>query len=172
MHQWQRIVLLAGTAAFIAALALGLLEHDHEHAAGGLQIFDEYWVNLVFAVCSLFVLWFTAVAGEHFVQDHLWNHVIKKHFLSIFLWSFGALLVIGLAMHWFDLESLVKGNIPFMILLAVLIGLIPACPEQGGILESQADKCAGGGPCGLRPLFCGNLDPLFNVIIVAPCGVA
>ena len=122
---WQRIVLLAGTAAFIAALALGLLEHDHEHAAGGLQIFDEYWVNLVFAVCSLFVLWFTAVAGEHFVQDHLWNHVIKKHFISIFLWSFGALLVIGLAMHWFDLESLVKGNIPFMILLAVLIGLIP-----------------------------------------------
>ena len=71
------------------------------------------------------MLWFTAVAGEHFVQDHLWNHVIKKHFLSIFLWSFGALLVIGLVMHWFDLESLVKGNIPFMILLAVLIGLIP-----------------------------------------------
>ena len=59
------------------------------------------------------------------MQDHLWNHVIKKHFVSIFLWSFGALLVIGLAMHWFDLESLVKGNIPFMILLAVLIGLIP-----------------------------------------------
>ena len=123
---WQRIVLLVGIAAFIVALALGMLEHDHEGEAGGhLHIFDEYWINLLFAVCSLFVLWFTAVGGEHFVQDHLWNHVIKKHFLSIFLWSFGALLAIGIAMHYFDLEALVKGNIPFMILLAVLIGLIP-----------------------------------------------
>ena len=123
---WQRIVLLLGTAAFIVALALGVLEHDHEPSAGAhLNIFDEYWINLLFAICSLFVLWFTAVGGEHFVQDHLWNHVIKKHFLSIFLWSFGALLVIGIAMHLFDLEALVKGNIPFMILLAVLIGLIP-----------------------------------------------
>ena len=119
-------MLLLGTAAFIVALALGALEHDHEPSAGPhLNIFDEYWINLLFAICSLFVLWFTAVGGEHFVQDHLWNHVIKKHFLGIFLWSFGALLVIGIAMHFFDLEALVKGNIPFMILLAVLIGLIP-----------------------------------------------
>lgn len=123
---WQRIVLLVGTAAFIVALALGSLEHEHEPSAGShFNIFDEYWINLLFAICSLFVLWFTAVGSEHFVQDHLWNHVIKKHFLRVFLWSFGALLVIGIAMHYFDLEALVKGNIPFLILLAVLIGLIP-----------------------------------------------
>ncbi|MBO4513467.1 MAG: arsenic efflux protein, partial [Victivallales bacterium] len=125
---WQRIVLLVGIAAFIVALALGMLEHEHEHepsAGGSFNIFDEYWVNLLFAVCSLFVLWFTAVGSEHFVKEHLWNHVVKKHLLRIFLWSFGAILLIELGMHFFDLESLVKGNIPFIILLAVLIGLIP-----------------------------------------------
>lgn len=123
---WQRIVMLIGIAAFIAALAMGMLEHEHEPSAGGhFNIFDEYWINLLFAICSLLALWFTAVASEHFVQDHLWNHVVKKHLLRIFLWSFGALLLIEFGMHHFDLESLVKGNIPLLILLAVLIGLIP-----------------------------------------------
>ena len=37
----------------------------------------------------------------------------------------GALLLIEAGMHYFDLESIVKGNIPILILLAVLIGLIP-----------------------------------------------
>lgn len=123
---WQRILLLIGIAAFIIALALGMLEHDHEPSAGEhFNIFDEYWINLVFAVCSLFALWFTAFGSDHFVTGHLWNHVVKKHLLRIFLWSFGALLLIETGMHYFDLESIVKGNIPILILLAVLIGLIP-----------------------------------------------
>lgn len=123
---WQRIILMIGIGAFIAALALGMLEHDHEpSAAGHFNVFDEYWINLLFAVCSLLALWAAAFGSNHFVHDHLWNHVVKKHLLRIFLWSFGALLLIEAGMHYFDLESIVKGNIPILILLAVLIGLIP-----------------------------------------------
>ncbi|MBO4558245.1 MAG: arsenic efflux protein [Bacteroidales bacterium] len=125
---WQRVVLLVGIALFIVALALGVLEHDHEHEAAAVQsfnVFDEYWINLFFAVCSLFAMWFVAVSEEHFVKEHLWDHVVCKHLLRIFLWSFGALLLIEIGMHYFDLAAVVKGNIPFIILLAVLIGLIP-----------------------------------------------
>ena len=123
---WKRIVLLVSVAAFITALALGMLEHEPEPSAGDhFNIFDEYWINLLFAVCSLFVLWFTAVGSDHFVHDHLWNHVVRKHLLRIFLWSFGALLLIEFGMHHLDMESLVKGNIALLILLAVLIGMIP-----------------------------------------------
>lgn len=122
----QRIVLLLAIALFIVALAFGMLEHEeHETAGGGFNIFNEYWLNLFFAVCSLFALWFVAVGSEHFVQEHLWEHVVGKHCLRIFLWSFAALLLIGIAMHHFDLERIVSGNIPLMILLAVLVGLIP-----------------------------------------------
>ena len=123
---WQRIVLMIGIGAFIAALALGMLEHEHEpSAAGHFNVFDEYWINLLFAVCSLLALWAAAFGSDHFVHDHLWSHVVKKHLLRIFLWSFGALLLIEAGMRYFDLESIVKGNIPILILLAVLIGLIP-----------------------------------------------
>ena len=141
----ERIALLLGVVIFIIALAFGLLEHDHEHeheaaeaASHALEshvnIFDEYWMNLFFAVVSLFVVWFIATASEHIIKEHLWEHVIRKHFLSIFLWTFGALLVIELGLHYLgfdadpdsiDLEAWRSQNAWWMILLAVLIGIIP-----------------------------------------------
>ena len=127
----ERIALLLGVVIFIIALAFGLLEHDHEHehevaeTASHLNIFDEYWMNLFFAVVSLLVVWFIATANEHIIKEHLWKHVIGKHFLPIFLWTFGALLVIEIGLHYLDMASWISSNIPWMILLAVLIGIIP-----------------------------------------------
>jgi len=127
----ERIALLLGVILFIVALAFGMLEHEHEHEGAveavhtQLNIFDEYWMNLIFAVVSLFVVWFIARAPEHLVKEHLWEHIIRKHFLSIFLWTFGALFVIQVGLHYFDLEQLISENIPWMVLLAVLVGIIP-----------------------------------------------
>ena len=127
----ERIALLLGVILFIVALAFGMLEHEHEHEEAvetlhtHLNIFDEYWMNLLFAIVSLFVVWFIATAPEHVVKEHLWEHIIRKHFLSIFLWTFGALLVIQVGLHYFDIETLISNNIPWMILLAVLVGIIP-----------------------------------------------
>ena len=127
----ERIALLLGVVIFIIALAFGLLEHDHEHeheaveTASHLNIFDEYWINLFFALLSLFVVWFIATANEHVIKEHLWEHVIRKHFLPIFLWTFGALLVIEIGLHYLNMESWINSNIPWMILLSVLVGIIP-----------------------------------------------
>ena len=127
----ERIALLLGVVIFIIALAFGLLEHDHEHeheaaeTLSHVNVFDEYWLNLFFAIVSLFVVWFIATANEHIIKEHLWEHVIRKHFLSIFLWTFGALLVIELGLHYLDMESWINSNILWMILLAVLVGIIP-----------------------------------------------
>ena len=127
----ERIALLLGVVIFIIALAFGLLEHDHEHEheaaemASHVNIFDEYWINLIFAIVSLFAVWFIATANEHIVKEHLWEHVIRKHFLSIFLWTFGALMVIEIGLHYLDMESWINSNILWMILLAVLVGIIP-----------------------------------------------
>ncbi len=124
----ERIALLLGVLLFIGALAFGLLEHEHEHeheAASHVNIFDEYWMNLFFAVVSLIVVWFIATAKEHIIKEHLWEHIIRKHFLSIFLWTLGSLLVIEVGLHYLDMGSWINSNIPWMILLAVLIGIIP-----------------------------------------------
>lgn len=94
-------------------------EHGH------LNIFSERWLNLIFAFISLITLYLTLSANEHFIKEHLWNHVVKKHLKSIFLWTFGALLVLQFGIQYLDIEHWVRDNIVFMILLAVVIGLIP-----------------------------------------------
>lgn len=96
----------------------------HDHSAH-FNIFSERWINLIFAGVSLLTLLLTARASEHFIKEHLWNHVVKKHFKSIFLWTFGALLVIHFGMKFLHIEEWLANNVYVMILLAVAIGLIP-----------------------------------------------
>ncbi|MCF0177020.1 MAG: arsenic efflux protein, partial [Bacteroidales bacterium] len=130
--EWQRVVMLVGIAAFIVALVLGLLEHEHEgedvaemaHTALP-GIFDEYWLNLLFAALACFALWFTARCDSHFLKEHLWNHVVKQHLPGIFCWTFSVLLLIAFALSYLDIESWISTNIPLVILLAILVGIIP-----------------------------------------------
>lgn len=97
---------------------------EHNHAVG-INILSERWINIVFAVLSIITLFFTATAKEHFIKEHLWKHVIKKHLVSIFLWTFGTLLVCQIGFQYLDVEHWISNNILFVILLAVVIGIIP-----------------------------------------------
>ncbi len=64
----------------------------------------------------------------HFFKEHLWEHVVKKHLLSIFLWSFGVLLFLQVLEYFLDIETLLQTHQwakYLLLLLAVLIGFIP-----------------------------------------------
>lgn len=62
---------------------------------------------------------------KHYIKDHIWKHIVKKHLLKTFLWTFGALLIVEYGMTMVDLKSLTS-EYPFLILiLGALIGLIP-----------------------------------------------
>ncbi|MBR5249764.1 MAG: arsenic efflux protein [Bacteroidales bacterium] len=149
----KKIITLIGIGLFIAAMFVGLLEHDHNahvptqateyhcheiHSVANvhpsaethvhehtLNIFSERWLNIAFAILSLGVLLLAMTSNEHFIQEHIWNHVIRKHFLSIFLWTFGALLLIHLGLQYLDIEDWLHSNTLLMILIAALIGIIP-----------------------------------------------
>ena len=122
---WKRILMFLGTAVFIAALAAGLLEHDHEHEAEGINLLNEDWMNVMFAVLSVLILVVLAVASDHFVEEHLWNHIVVKHLPVIFAWTFGVLAFIGIGLHYIDIGDWISDNTALMILLATLIGIIP-----------------------------------------------
>ena len=62
---------------------------------------------------------------KHYVRDHIWNHIIKKHLFKIFLWTFGALIIIEFGINMINLKS-ITSEYPFLLLiLGALIGLIP-----------------------------------------------
>lgn len=127
----ERLFILLGIILFISAVGMGLLEHDHAvhdhtaHEHGVFDVFSERWINIVFAGLGIVVLFLTLKSNDHFIKDHLWNHVVRKHFKSIFLWTFGALLIINFGMQFLHLDHWIADNMYVVILLAAVIGLIP-----------------------------------------------
>ncbi len=118
-----RVLMFAGVVIFIAALLLGLLEEGGE--AEGLAVFDEEWTFWLFGALSLVVIGALLFASDHFVEEHLWEHIVRKHLPSIFGWTFGVLLVIGILFNFIDISAWVSDNTALMILLAIAVGLIP-----------------------------------------------
>ena len=55
--------------------------HDGAHSGASLDILNEKSINIVFAIISIITLFFTATASEHFIKDHLWKHVLKRHMI-------------------------------------------------------------------------------------------
>lgn len=126
---WHRILILIGLIVFFVAIASGFLEHGHEHGHDHnhdhSDLFSERWLNLIFAGLCLLTIVFTLFAHSHFIEEHLWKHIIKHHFLKIFLWTFGALFVIEFALQYIDLETWINDRYWLMLLAALAIGLIP-----------------------------------------------
>ncbi|MCI6315015.1 MAG: putative manganese transporter [Bacteroidales bacterium] len=130
----KRLLLFLGVAIFIGALAGGLLEHSHgaEHAeeavSEGISLLSEDWMNIFFSVLGGVFLLVLIFASDHFVEDHLWNHIIRKHLLRVFLWTLGVLSALGIAMQFIDLSAWISshsGITALMIVIATLIGIIP-----------------------------------------------
>ena len=123
----ERILIMAGIMVFAILVFTGVLEHDHVHGPEGhhLELFTERWINLLFASASLVVLLLVASSKEHFVKEHIWNHVLGKHLAGIFLWTAGALLLISLLLAHFDIGMWIQENAYYVLLLAAVVGLIP-----------------------------------------------
>lgn len=125
---WKRALMFLGTAVFIAALATGMLEHEEhgaEAASGGINLLSEEWMNIMFAILSVVILVVLAVASDHFVEEHLWHHIVVHHLPTIFAWTFGVLAFIGIGLHYLDISTWISDNTALMVLLAALIGIIP-----------------------------------------------
>lgn len=148
---WHRILMLIGLAVFITALATGKLGHDHsahqhqthehccdhhectsehihnheEEGTFHIDLLSEDWMNILFAGLSVIMLFVLLFGSDHFVEEHLWHHIVKKHLPTIFAWTFGVLLAIGILLQHVDISRWITDNTVLMILLATLIGIIP-----------------------------------------------
>ena len=125
-YGWKRIVMFLGVLVFMGALLLGWLEGDEVDAeTGGFNLLSEQWMYWLFAALSLSVLGMLLFTGDHFVDEHLWKHIVCHHLPGIFLWTFGTIVVIGVLMSHVDISTWISDNTILMILLASAIGIIP-----------------------------------------------
>jgi hypothetical protein len=67
----------------------------------------------------------TRLTWPHFLKDHIYGHVIRKHLLRLFLWLFFTLLVLRIAEQHLDLKAVLPDNRLLLVTLAALVGLVP-----------------------------------------------
>jgi hypothetical protein len=62
---------------------------------------------------------------RHYLRQHVWGHMVRRHLWRTALWTFGALLVVKLAGQYADLTGIVSRYPMLMLAAAALLGLIP-----------------------------------------------
>ncbi|MBU0475054.1 MAG: arsenic efflux protein [Bacteroidetes bacterium] len=111
---FYRINIVVLISIFLIAVGSGML-------AGNAELWIKITIISVVSI-SLFIV---LTVPEHFLKEHLWDHIVKVHILRIFLWTFGTLFVIHFAMNYFDINSFIENNMFVILIIAVLIGVIP-----------------------------------------------
>ena len=111
---FTRFLFIVLNTSFFALVITGIL---------GPAIWN--WKRITFAVLSFTVFYIALAAPEHYLHDHIWNHIIKKHILRVFLWTLGALLFVDLGLQAWHLESFVHQNMIWILVVAALVGMIP-----------------------------------------------
>jgi len=83
------------------------------------------WKKSTLVITFLVSLFIVMSVPDHFLKEHLWNHIVKIHIPRIFLWTFGTLLVVHLLMDMIDVQSWIADNMVWVLLIAVMVGIVP-----------------------------------------------
>jgi len=83
------------------------------------------WIRVTLLASAAFGLFVALTVPDHFLEEHLWAHVLKRHLPKVFAWTFGALLTIAILDAFFDPASWIQGNLLAVLLVAALVGVVP-----------------------------------------------
>ena len=119
VQQWRAV------SAHRATLSLSLALVAFAIASGELGPREWSWLRIAFLAADVTALLIVVTVPDHFLDEHLWRHIAKRHVPGTFLWTFSVLLALGGVEHWVDINRFVSSNQAFMLLLATLVGIIP-----------------------------------------------
>ncbi len=85
----------------------------------------EIWMKVSVLLAFLFSLFIVLTVPDHFLDGHIWEHIVKQHLPRIFVWVMGTLIIMHFIMNYFDIEDWITGNLLVVMLVAVLVGFIP-----------------------------------------------
>lgn len=119
LRQWRECSAARGILATALSLfILGLL-------LGQLGPASQLWIRITAIGLAAIALFMVSTVPDHFLEEHLWKHVIRQHALRIFMWTFGALAVMQLVTEYLVVSEVLRESRWLLLLAACLVGLIP-----------------------------------------------
>ena len=145
----QRGWLTLFLALFIGGILSGTIGHNHqplEKAAAPSTAIEQHvheadcahpksedghgepwdWVRVTLLALGLIALTIVATVPDHFLDQHLWNHLVKIHGWRILLWTLAAMAVTHVLTNSVDITHLVANHKLPILLTACLVGVLPA----------------------------------------------
>lgn len=103
-------------------------QHDHKHSHQ--NSFDNHnhkidWVKISILISSILALIIVLFTNEHFIETHVWKHLIVKHLPKIILWIFITLISITFILNYAEVGTWIYKNPVFVLLIALALGIIP-----------------------------------------------
>lgn len=83
------------------------------------------WEWITFIVILTIASYIIITVPDHYLEEHIWRHIAKKHLWKVFIWTFGALLAIDCALDVWNVEAFIKSHMFWVLLFAGLISMIP-----------------------------------------------
>ena len=119
LRQWKncssaRGILTFSLLAFIIAIAAGQIGPPQWN-----------WIRITLLLVSCVATFIVVTVPEHFLEDHLWKHVVREHAPRVFFWTFGSLLVLHLVVDQWQIGDALQRGKWIMLLVSGLVGLIP-----------------------------------------------
>jgi hypothetical protein len=90
-----------------------------------LSLSEWNWKKIVFITGIGISLFIVITVPEHFLKVHIYEHVVKKHLLRIFLWTFAALLAVDYIENYINIEPWLQENMTTVLIAASVLGIIP-----------------------------------------------
>jgi len=109
-----RLLVLLVLILFTITISIGTL---------GPSIWDFQRITLV--ILLSIAIFISLTAEEHYLKEHIWDHIIKEHLWRVFLWTFGALLIVNIGLKYWDIGTFVQAHMLWVLLVASLVAIIP-----------------------------------------------
>ncbi len=119
LTQWQhcspaRGVLTLSLALFLLAILSGQVGPPQWN-----------WIRISLAFVSSVALFIAGTVPDHFLEEHLWNHVVRGHIPRIFLWTLGAMLFLHFVVEQWQIGGVIQQSKWIILGVAGLMGIIP-----------------------------------------------
>lgn len=119
LAQWKQCSAVRGLLVLILVVLLaGIL-------TGELGTWEGLGIRAAFVVLCAAALFIVSTVPDHFLEDHLWQHVVRKHGARIFWWTLGALVVMHVLVEELQVVPALQGQKWLLLLAACAVGLIP-----------------------------------------------
>ncbi len=81
--------------------------------------------HIILIIVNLIATFVVLTVPEHYLNEHIWNHIAKRHLIRIFMITFSVLFIIELVDRFYDIQEIVSNHQNLIYLSAILVGLIP-----------------------------------------------